>query len=374
MSLDPPECLDILHVTQPTVGGVARSVSDLLADQVGRGWRVGVACPAVGDIAGAAREAAAEHVRWNVRREPGPSVPAETLRLAAIVRSWKPDVVHLHSSKAGLAGRLALRGRLPTVFQPHGWSFDAAEGSIGRGAAAWERFATRWSDVLVCVSDGERSRGKERGLHADWRVVPNGVDIELLREASVEDRAAARERLGLSGSPLVVCVGRLSEAKGQTLLLAGWPAVLERVPEAQLVLVGEGPDQEALEAQRVPGVRLAGHSTDVAEWLAAADVVCVPSRREGMSLAMLEAMARGRSVVTTDVPGAHEALRDGGGIVVPSTDPPALAAALAERLLDPTLTAAEGRAARQNVAHAHDLRRSTAAIAGLYGDVLAGRG
>jgi glycosyltransferase involved in cell wall biosynthesis len=164
----------------------------------------------------------------------------------------------------------------------------------------------------------------------------------------------------------VVCVGRLTRQKGQDVLVAGWPRVRDRVPDAELALVGSGPDREPLAARKVPGVRLVGQRRDVRDWLAAADVVAVPSRWEGMPLVLLEAMAVGRSVVAADVPGAREALGDRAGAVVPPEDPSELSAALALRLLDRPRADAEGTAGRSRVEARFDLRRSTAAVARMY--------
>jgi glycosyltransferase involved in cell wall biosynthesis len=227
--------------------------------------------------------------------------------------------------------------------------------------------------VILCVSEAERRRGEEHGVNAKWGVVPNGVDLTALSEASPEERSAARRRLELDERPTVVCVGRLCRQKGQDVLLDAWPAVTARVPNAQLVLVGDGPDEKALRDRAGDGVRFAGHRSDVADWLAAADVVTLPSRWEGMSIGMLEAMARGRSVVASDVPGAEEALDREAGALVPAEDSTALANALAERLLDPDRAAVEGRCGRMRAERSHDLHEMTSAIAALYEELLAVR-
>ena len=155
------------------------------------------------------------------------------------------------------------------------------------------------------------------------------------------------------------------------MLLAAWPQVLERVPGAELALVGDGPEAPHLAALAVDGVRLAGKSADVPAWLAAADVVALPSRWDVMALTMLEAMARGRSVVTTDVDGAREALGEKAGAVVPVEDPAALADALVERLLDPGRAAAEGEAGRAAAIARHDFLRVADATAELYAELAA---
>ena len=362
--------LSILHVSQPTEGGVGLYVSDLAAEQVARGWRVVVASPTYGQLAEQAMDAGAGHIPWSAGRAPGPGSLLDATRLSKIVRKAEPDLVHLHSSKAGFAGRLALRGRKPTVFQPHAWSFDAVRGPVRPAAIAWERSAARWAAIVLCVSPSERQHGVDAGIHANWRVVPNGVDASSWPVASDDERSATRKRLGLGDLPTVVCVGRLARQKGQDVLLAAWPDVLQQVPQAQLVLVGDGPDAEPLRKQADGAVVFAGHRTNVAEWLAAADVVVFPSRWEGMSIGLLEAMACGRSIVATDVPGTSEALGDVTGPLVQPEDPAALAAAIVARLQDPRRATAEGRAARQRVEQSFPLAVTRAAVAALYEELL----
>jgi len=361
----------VLHVAAPPDGGVPRYVANLVRDQLERGWCVGVASPPGGDLERLLEGTDAELFPWTARRAPGPSIVSEAVRLSGIVRELDPEVVHLHSAKAGLVGRLAVRGSRATVFTPHAWSFEAVDGAMRSATIAWERYASRWADAVVCVSEAERQRGAET-FDAPWRVALTGVDLNAFTECTEDDRFAARRRLGLNGAPLAVCVGRLCEQKGQDVLLRAWGSVVERVPDAELVLVGDGPNRADLEAIAGPGVSLVGARDDVADWLTAADVVTQPSRWEGMSMVMLESMACGRSLVVTDVDGAREAI-DGNGAVVPIGDTLALADALAERFLDPALTATEGREARRRAETFHEFGSTAEAIADIYGDVLRSR-
>jgi glycosyltransferase involved in cell wall biosynthesis len=363
--------LTVLHVTQPTIDGVARAILDLVGDQQARGLEVALACPPDEEdfLAELRRLNPALHT-WPATRSPGPLSILETARLARIVRAVDPDIVHLHSSKAGLAGRLAVRGRRTTVFQPHAWSFDAVAGLQRRGAVLWERLAARWADVILCVSHGERSRGQSLGVRGTYRVIPNGVDLAAYVPASPADRVAARTRLGLPDAPLVVCVGRLTRQKGQDVLLAAWPQVRARVPGACLALVGEGPERDRLRRGTPPDIVFAGNRSDVADWLAAADVVAAPSRWEGLSIALLEALARGRSVVATDTTGAAEALGGRTGAIVPLEDVAALADALVERLLDPDLAEKEGRENRARAERDYDIRRALRDVAALYEELV----
>ncbi|MFF4650104.1 glycosyltransferase [Streptomyces sp. NPDC001380] len=375
--------MTILHVSQPVDGGVARVTVDLVRSQAAEGHRVAVACPPGGRLAEQAARAGARVLPWPARRAPGPSVPAEARRLGRIVDRARPDLLHLHSAKAGLAGRLAVRGRVPTVFQPHAWSFAAATGPVAAAAVRWERLGARWADAVLCVSERERGEGLAAGIRARrWEVVPNGVDLDRHTAAGEADRRLARRALGLDPlAPLAVCVGRLCRQKGQDLLLAAWPRVLGRVPDARLALVGDGPDRPALEARAalLPAgapVLFAGDVPDPRPWCAAADLVVLPSRWEGMALAPLEAMAAARPVLLTDVPGAAECLPawELPGALVPPEDPPALADALASALGDRAGCARRGGPVRGHVAARHDVARTAAGVGALYRELLAGGG
>lgn len=348
-------------------------VRELARLQAELGWRVTVACPVAGDLAGVAEDGAVAHVPWAAVRSPARGIAGEARALARIVAAQAPDVVHLHSSKAGLDGRLALRGRVPTVFEPNGWSFLAVGGATRAVAARWERIGARWADAILCVSERERELGEAEGIRGRWQVVPNAVDLSAFGAAGDGERADARRRLDLADVPTALCVGRIRYEKGVDVLLDAWPRVLARIPDAQLVLVGDGPDAAGLAARSTPGVRFAGERSDVKDWLAAADVVAIPSRWEGMSAAMLEALARGRPVVSTDVSGAREVIGDTAGAVVPIEATEALGDALADRLADPHLAAREGAAGRAVVERDHDVRRRAERVLGIYERISAGR-
>lgn len=363
----------VVHVSQPTTAGVARCVVGLVTSQVAAGFQVTVVCPDDdGWLARESVQAGGTHRTWAAGRSPGRSVPRESLALQRLLHQLDADLVHLHSSKAGLVGRLALRGSAPTVFQPHAWSFLAANGAVGALTVTWERHALRWTDSLICVSQAELDEGLAKGLQLSERavVVPNGVDTA---HYAPRDQHEARTRLGLGEGPLVVCVGRLSEQKGQDVLLRAWADVRRHCDDAILAMVGDGPLRERLTSLAGDGVLLSGSAPDPRDWYAAADVVVVPSRWEGMALVPLEAAASARSVVITDVAGARDAVPQGAGAVVPVEDAPALAAAVLERVRDRGVAFREGRRARRHVETGFTLERTATRTQEVYDDVLAHR-
>ncbi|MCX5369820.1 glycosyltransferase [Streptomyces sp. NBC_00015] len=361
----------VLHLTQPVDGGVARVVTDLTRAQLADGLHVTVACPA-GRLAGELRSLGADVRHWAASRSPGPSLPGEVRRLVRLLAEVRPDLVHAHSAKAGLAGRLAVRGRIPTVFQPHAWSFEAVGGTTAALALKWERFGARWADRLVCVSEAERTTGLRARIGGQVSVIPNGIDPERFHPASVDTvRASLLPELD-PAAPLVVCVGRLCRQKGQDVLLTAWTDIARKVPGARLVLVGDGPDGERLRPRAPESVLFAGSVADAVPWYQAADLVVLPSRWEGMALAPLEALACGRPVVVTDVDGARESLPAALAprCLVPAEDPAALAGAVARLLLDPLLRESLGQQGRRHVLTTHDVRRTAGAVAGVYRELL----
>nr|WP_308430785.1 glycosyltransferase [Streptomyces aurantiogriseus] len=349
--------------------GVARVVTDLVRAQLAAGLAVTVACPG-GALATGLRPLGAAVRHWQATRSPGPSLVREVRHLARVIDEVRPHLVHAHSAKAGLAGRLAVRGRIPTVFQPHAWSFEAVGGATSALALAWERWGARWASRVVCVSEAERTTGVRAGIGARWSVIPNGVDLQRFHPAPTGAvRAGLRPLRGVApDAPLVVCVGRLCRQKGQDVLLEAWSTVARRVPGARLVLVGDGPDRDRLRACAPRSVLFAGAVSDAAPWYQAADLVVLPSRWEGMALAPLEAMACGRPVVVTDVDGARESLPPSHAphCLVPPENPELLAGAVAALLLDLPLRESLGHQGFRYVLSSHDVRHTAEAVADVY--------
>lgn len=360
--------LHVLHVSHAVNTGLAHCVADYVSHQAEHGVRVTVACPG-GTLGRLASERGARVVEWKARRQPGIGVLAEALRLRRILAEERPDVVHLHCAKAGMVGRLVLRGRTPTVFMPHAWSFFAVSGFMRRAVLTWERWATRWTSATICVSQAEHDSGVAHGIRGRLEVLPNEISASSMDHVIAEPRREAREALGIDpAAPLAVCSARLVRQKGQDILVGVWDAVRARVPDAQLVLIGDGGQRASLEESAGDGVRFLGAAdrSVALRWMHAADLVVCPSRWEGMSLVPLEAMALGRPMVVTDVTGMAEVIPAGAARVVPPEDPAALALAVTEMLSDPDTAEQAGVLGRTHAVTTSADHRSAARMLEVY--------
>jgi glycosyltransferase involved in cell wall biosynthesis len=336
----------VLHVAEVAHGGVISLVRTFAEQQLKAGFDVHVlAAPDVGPLAGVVHE-------WSPRRRRLTSYPSYALRLREVVTAVRPDVVHLHSFFPGLFGRML---RLPrgtaVVYQPHSWAFERIPARAVGAVVAWEKFAARRTDVVVTNCESELAEGHDHGLRVKGEVVGLPIDTEHFAPVDSAERLRIRQDLGLDDRRLLVCVGRISHQKGQVALATAWES--DPIPDAVLAMIGPGdPTEVAAAAPTAVGstLRLVGALSDVRPWLHAADVCVQPSRYEGQSVAMAEAMSCGRAVVMTDVNGAREALRPDGepaaGAVVPLGDLDSLLREARARLDDESLAREEEHVAR----------------------------
>ena len=281
---------------------------------------------------------------------------AALYRLVRLIGAERAQIVHTHTSKAGFVGRLAARiARVPAVIhQPHGHVFYGYWGAPRTAVyTALERRAAAWCDRIITLTERgtEEHLARRIGRRAQFVTVPSGVPTERLR-ASAPSRRVARARLEIPpGAYVVAGLGRFVRVKGFDLLVEALPRLRAGVPSARLLLVGDGPERAPLERRAAAlGVadrlRVTGVVGDVLAYLAAADVVAVPSRNEGMGRALVEAMALGIPAVGAAVGGIPAVIVDGEcGRLVPPEDSTALAQALVELGHDEPLRRKLGEAA-----------------------------
>ncbi len=207
--------------------------------------------------------------------------------------------------------------------------------------------------VTVIGNDGLRVLRDEVGISPDkLQIILAGVDLD----AFGQPREAARRELDVpQNAPVAAIVARLSSEKNHRNLLAAWHQVVQQIPDAILLMAGDGPEKAALteEIEHLglqQNVRLLGVRRDVARILAASNLFVLSSDREGLPVSILEAMAASRAIVATAVGDIPAVVREGEtGLLVPPKDPPAMAQALTTLLTDLDKTTAYGIAGRTAV-------------------------
>jgi glycosyltransferase involved in cell wall biosynthesis len=278
--------------------------------------------------------------------------PCSLRRLINWMRRQNVAVVHTHMHHAALWGRVAgkLAGVPVLVTTEHGkelWK-NSLQIAIDRGLS-------RWTSRHIAVSlDGMQIRRQRERIAADRiLLIPNGVPIPA-DPVNESRRRRVREEFGLpANAPILGTVGRLVEAKGYEHLLAALKILRADHPDLRWLAVGEGDRREALtrlaaELDLSDAVIWAGKRHDIDDLLAAMDLWVMSSIREGLPVALLEAMAAQKPIVATQVGGIPDAARDGReALLVPPSDPKALAGAIAKVLRQPELASELAAAARQ---------------------------
>lgn len=295
-------------------------------------------------------------------------------RLRKLVRERDVDLVHAHLAYTAIGARLALAGAgVPLVYTEH---------------IVWECYhpATYWANLLTFprndhvftvserVTRSIRYPAVLRSLpHPPVETLYHGLDPAAVARWTAEDGVhRVRPELGVAAhAPVVVTVANFKAHKGYDYLLEAAARVRQEIPAVRFVLVGQGP----LEGEVRAGVRrhgldetvvFAGHRPDVPRIVDASDVFALASLHEGLSIALLEAMAVGTPPVVTDAGGLAEVVADGEhGLVVPPRDADALASAIGSLLRDPELRGRLGRAARERAA-SFDIRASVRRAEAVY--------
>ena len=329
------------------------------------GCEVHAAC----DPAGEGEALAAAGVRvWPVPVRRSPWRPANLFALIALTRLMRREryrLVHVHIPVASFLGRIAARlaGVPAVLYTAHGLHFYR-----GAPLANWvlyypaEWLCARWTDGLLVMNDEDHASAVRLPVRGKVYRVP-GVGVPL--------PATGGEPEGMT----VLAAGEHSANKNLEQVLRAWRLVVDRVPEALLLIAGEGPRAAALQALAgrlgIAGqVSFIGFSRNLPELMARASVVVSGSRREGLPRVILEAMAAARPVVVTDVRGHRDLVENGRtGFIVPLGDPRAMADAVVRLLRDPVLAGAMAASARERAA-LYAVQRVVAAMELIYLDWL----
>jgi glycosyltransferase involved in cell wall biosynthesis len=270
-------------------------------------------------------------------------------RLAVFMRRHKIQIVHTHSSKAGLLGRWAAAwAKVPIVIHTvHGWPFHEHQHPLVRGVyAALERWAARRTTVLVAVSQATREAGLAQGIGSpeQYAVIYPGSDLAAFKPGTAAQKKAVRQEFGFPGdAPVIGMVANLKPQKAPLDFIRAAGQVRQRLPQARFLLVGDGPLKGRVEAEIAAqglgsALVLTGWRQDVPRLIRGFDLLAHSSLWEGLPCVFSQALASEVPVVATDVAGAREIIQTGkNGVLVPPAQPPQLAQALIRLLEKPAV-------------------------------------
>jgi glycosyltransferase involved in cell wall biosynthesis len=379
-------------IARLNVGGPALHVAYLSAGLTERGYDTTLVAGTIGrgeeSMAYVAESAGARVITLpGLSREISPLRDAvAVVRLAALIRRLRPQILHTHTAKAGTVGRVAafLAGNARPPIVVHTFHGHVLRGYFSPTKTSFfrvlERMLAKITTVLVAVSPEVRDDLVALGVAPaeKFTVIRLGIELEQ-RVRCEEPPAEVRRQLGIPPERFVVgWLGRMTGVKQTSDLLTVLAALLERGVDAGLLIVGDGPDRVGFEqqAQSLGLVRhclFLGYQEEVAPWYAAMDAVALPSGNEGTPVTVIEALAAGRPVAAYGVGGVPDVVRDGvDGFVVEAGDTAALADRLADLAADPELRARMGAAGRERVLERYGVGRLLDDVDRLYRETMAG--
>jgi len=268
------------------------------------------------------------------------------LSLVWLIFKEKPDIVHTHSSKAGILGRLAAKiaGVPHIIHTPHGHVFYGPLGIIASKIFLWvETIFSKFTDRMVALTDGEKNDYIKLSVCPPQKLfkIHSGVDLEQFMQSN-GNRVAKKRSLGLDQNSTVIgFVGWLLPIKGPAYLLQAMTHIWPEHPTASLVMVGKGELDVDLRAQALKmnangRIKFLGWREDIHEIMPVFDLLVLPSLNEGMGRVLVEAMAAGKPVVASEVGGIPDLVKHGEtGYLVRPADEKALANGIKKLLNDP---------------------------------------
>lgn len=288
--------------------------------------------------------------------------------LVNLIRSFQPDLVSTHSSKAGVLGRLACKAtKTPCVFTAHGWAFTDGVPEPTRSIYQWiEQLSESLADKIICVSENDRQIGLNCGMDRDRLVtIHNGMpDIPVEMRANLTERQPAVK---------VVMVARFDKQKDHQTLLEAF----KDIGNAHLDLIGDGPNLEKAKAYVTQNgmsdrVNFLGFQKDVSKFLAQSHIFTLVSNWEGFPRTIIEAMRAGLPVIASDVGGVAEAVHEGvTGYCIPRGNVDILRDRLSKLIKNAELRQAMGQRARQQYETEFTFDRMFEKTLGIYKEVLA---
>jgi len=360
--------------THMNIGGIANYILSLSTALKREGLETVVASSG-GNLEDELEKRGIRHIRLDIdtKSELSPKILKSVFTLTGIVRSQSINIMHAHSRVSQMAASFVSRiTGVPYITTCHGFF-----------KKRFRKIFDTWGVRVIAISDQVRAHLKDDlGVAGDRiALIYSGVDIDRFSRAYTTDEISGRKKsLGLKEGPVIGTIGRLSSVKGQKFLIEAMKDVVSRRRDAQCVIVGDGDEEAALKTMaKSLGIEEALHffksDLDTNKFLSIMDIFVFPSVKEGLGIALLEALASGRACVASDVGGIRDVIKNGSsGILVPVGDSRAIADVVLRLLGDDLLKKEMALKGRLLVKENFSLGSMAERVAGLYREVVSKKG
>lgn len=363
--------MKVLHVsTHLNIGGIGNYILSLSGALKKRGVTVLIASSG-GDLEEELRAEGIAHKYLDIKTkfEFGPKVIKAVFNLCRIIKDEKVDIVHAHTRVSQVAAWFASRiTGVPYVTTCHGFFKKRSRGVFDT-----------WGQKVIAISDAVKDH-----LERDLGVTPgrielvySGVDIDKFSKVNLTDEAGRTKKLlGLKNSFVVGTIGRLSPVKGQRFLIEAAPSIISKMADVEFIIVGSGPEEARLKdmvktLRLEDAVHFLSSSPQTSKFLSVMDVFVLPSVKEGLGMALLEALASGKACVASDVGGVADIIKDGtSGLLVSVGDVDGIAGAILRLMNDNALRSRLGENGRILVKDKFSLDSMADKIGDLYKNML----
>ena len=358
-------------ITQSEWGGAQSYVATTAKEALRRGFDIRIAAGGRDKLANTAQESGIRYQELEeLKRSISPIQDIKAIKeLCRLLKEYRPDILYLHSSKAGIIGSIAGRlCRIPhIVYRIGGWSFLDPVSPIQKQIRIWsERLTAKGKDDIIVLHPNDEQLAKQHHIKPKHAIhcIPNGINIEKTiasakpskeaRDALISIWSDATKHLSSDPSaPILMTIANFYPTKNLRSYIEAIGIVAKTYPNIRVIIAGEGEERHLLESERAKKnlnqiIALPGQIPSASSYLIGADLFILPSAKEGMPWALLEAMTIGTPSIATDV-GANAWMLGENGTIIPPNDPQKLAEAIIDNLDHPDIAKDKALAAQKDV-------------------------
>lgn len=313
--------IKVLHITQATIGGTLEYIKLFFSHIDREKYEIYLVCPSYGPMKEEIEKLGVTVYPIEMTHDISIKDDLKSFwNLKKLIAKVKPDLVHLHSSKAGVLGKLASYvNKVPVIYNAHGWSFSMDVSNFKKYIYILiERFTSKFCDVIVNISNYEYMLAKQYKIAPDNKMITihNGIDTNKFDSYNIHLKEDILKELGIPNNALIIgMIARISEQKDPVKFVNIAQRICESIDNAYFVLVGDGEQRDKIENiiseyKLNDRIKITGWVNDVNKYLSIFDIAILTSRWEGFGLVIAEYMAASKPVVASNIGGIPELIVD----------------------------------------------------------------